>query len=72
MGQMTQAHEEHLGKLLEEIMIRVDEKYRIGQIEHGGKLWEKEGLLDEAINEAVDQLVYLLTLKEQLSEHNIR
>lgn len=65
---MDQEHENHLGYILEETMVRLDEKYRKGQAEHGGKLWEKDGLLDEAINEALDQVVYLLTLKQQLND----
>jgi len=43
-------------------------KYNAGQIENGGKLWTKPGLIDMAIEEAIDQVIYLLTLKEQL-EH---
>jgi hypothetical protein len=41
-------------------------KYEKGQREHGGNLWQKDGLLDEAINEAIDQVVCLITLKQQL------
>ena len=63
---MTDEHEEHLQYIQQQINELVVEKYRLGVKEHGGKLWEKEGLVDEAISEAVDMLVYLLTLKEQL------
>jgi hypothetical protein len=65
---MTPEHQAHLDRLLSEVHTRLKAKYIKGQNEHGGKLWEKPGLLDEAINEAIDQVVYLMTLKEQLSE----
>lgn len=42
------------------------QKYLRGQAEHGGQLWQKSGLLDMAIDEAIDQVIYLLTLREQL------
>jgi len=40
-------------------------KYRKGAEEHGGNLWDlsEDELLDEAINEAIDQVIYLLTIK---------
>jgi len=57
--------EEHLEWLKDEAQKRIDSKYRTGQEEHGGYLPEKDGILDEAINEAIDLVVYLLTLKKQ-------
>lgn len=62
---MTQERCDHLALLNSEIIRRVSEKYSKGQAEHGGNLWEKPGILDMAIDEAIDQLVYLLTLKTQ-------
>lgn len=41
-------------------------KYAAGQAEHGGQLWRKTGIIDMAIEEAVDQVIYLLTLRDQL------
>jgi hypothetical protein len=48
----------------------VDAKYRKGQEEHGGLLTEltSETLCDHAIEEAIDQVVYLLSLKDKLEE----
>lgn len=43
------------------------DKYLKGQREHGGELWRKRGIIDMAIEEAVDQIVYLLTLRDQLA-----
>ena len=62
---MNPDHEQHLTMLLETITDKIDTKYRAGQKEHGGKLWQKPHLLDEAINEAADQLIYLLTIEQQ-------
>lgn len=63
---MTYEHEKHLGRIKTQIIDLIDAKYRAGQEEHKGNLWEKSGLLDEAINEVIDLAVYLLTLKEQI------
>jgi len=43
-------------------------KYAQGQLEHGGDLWDmpSDRLLDNAIYEAIDQVVYLLTLRQKL------
>ena len=45
----------------------VDAKYRKGQAEHGGDLFKKTKLelIDFTIDEAIDQVVYLLTLKDK-------
>lgn len=66
MKEMELAHANHLLSLTEEISKRVRKKYIKGQREHGGQLWLKKGLIDMAIEEAIDQVVYLLTLKQQL------
>lgn len=63
-------HENHLTTLISRIAEEVDRKYRQGQAEHGGRLWEKPGMLRHAIDEAVDQLVYLLTLSDQIEAQN--
>jgi len=62
---MTVEQEAHLATLKIEACALMDAKYRAGQQEHGGNLWKKPGVLDMAIHEAVDLLVYLLTLRAQ-------
>lgn len=64
---MTPAQEDHLRTIKEQFLSLADHKYRKGQAEHGGTLWDKQGLIDMAIDEAIDQVVYLLTLKQQLA-----
>lgn len=65
---MNTEHAMHLEKLLKKFERLASDKYIKGQQEHGGKLWLKPGLLDMAIEEAIDQVIYLLTLKDQLDE----
>lgn len=67
---MTQDHEEHLGYLLERVLVQMDEKYRKGQIEHGGRLWAKNplGITRESVMEAIDQFVYLETFSKQFED----
>jgi hypothetical protein len=41
-------------------------KYNTGQAEHGGNLWEKTGMIERAIDEVLDFVAYLYTLRRQL------
>ena len=61
---MTPKHEEHLAYIKAQAQKRLDAKYRKGQAKHGGALWEFSGrqLVQEALNEAYDQVVYLESL----------
>ena len=67
---MNEEHEAHLQRIKSRFLAMVDHKYRKGQAEHGGQLWLNPSLLDNAIDEAIDQVVYLLTLKEQQTLEN--
>jgi hypothetical protein len=62
---MTPEQEAHLARVLALVNTGISEKYRAGQKEHGGNLWDKPGLLEEALKEAIDQVIYLTTLIEQ-------
>ena len=65
---MTQDQEAHLARVKAEFIALVDAKYRAGAAEHGGELLALPDLsiLNLAIEEAVDQVAYLLSLKEKL------
>ena len=63
---MTLDQENHLNEILKEVRSKIDTKYRAGQAEHGGDLWERVPLIDDIMDEAVDQTTYALTLKRQL------
>ena len=65
---MTLEQEKHLQKIKDEFVVLADAKYRKGQEEHGGDLFDKDvlWLLDQILYEAIDQVVYALTLREKL------
>lgn len=67
---MTEEHEQHLDLLVRNTSYLMKKKYRKGQEEHGGALWNMTPLelAENIIEEAIDQLVYGLTLKMQLEE----
>lgn len=62
---MDAEHKAHLKRILDNFNADLSAKYEAGQQEHGGNLWEKAGMLEQAIAEAIDMVVYLYTLKEQ-------
>ena len=62
---MDPAHEAHIGRILAQFSADAHAKYALGQQEHGGSLWEKPGMIEHAIEEAIDLVVYLYTLREQ-------
>lgn len=62
---MTPDHEAHLQRIKTRFAADVDAKYRAGQMQHGGRLWEKPGALENAYAEVLDLAVYLLTAMEQ-------
>ena len=61
---MNEERERHLALILTASACRIDRKYRAGQAEHGGDLFRKP-LGEELIAEAVDQVIYSLTKREQ-------
>jgi predicted component of type VI protein secretion system len=67
---MTKNHEKHLEQIKQAVAVRLDGKYRRGQKEHGGSLWMRpmEDLLEDAIDEAIDQLTYLITARARLND----
>lgn len=62
----VEPHADHMNRILAQFNADLRAKYTAGQREHGGKLWEKPGMLDHAIEEAIDLVVYLYTLREQV------
>tara|TARA_Y100001951_G_C11109701_1_gene166750 strand:- start:24 stop:314 length:291 start_codon:yes stop_codon:yes gene_type:complete len=63
---MTLAQEDHLSEIQKTVGAEIDRKYRAGQAEHGGDLWERVPLVSDLIDESIDQMTYALTLKAQL------
>lgn len=64
---MTPDRERHLSAVLDSAHALIDQKFRAGQEAHGGNLWEKPGMLRNALEENADQVVYLFTLEGQMS-----
>lgn len=66
---MKPQQERHLKDILKTSRQLINKKYRAGQEHHGGNLFDLTAaeLIDEAINEAIDQMVYLITLKDKLN-----
>jgi hypothetical protein len=67
---MTEEQDAHLGRILDGLTAKISAKYKQGQKQHGGNLWEKSGLLEEALSEAIDQVIYLSTLIEQRDQRS--
>jgi hypothetical protein len=65
---LTSEQSAHLDAIKDRFIAEVDAKYRKGVQEHGGNLWLKSALLDEALDEVVDLYVYLITLKSQIAK----
>lgn len=68
---MKKKNELHLMSIIEQAIDRIDKKYRRGDKQHGGQLWEKKGIIEMAIDEAIDQVVYLITLKQQIDSKTL-
>jgi hypothetical protein len=64
---MTDEQKAHCNAIAKSFEFHMSNKYKKGVEEHGGNLWEmpEADLLDNAIDEAIDQVVYLLTLKHK-------
>jgi hypothetical protein len=65
---MTPEQEQHLKRIKTNFAQKVDLKYRAGQKEHGGDLMHNNALalIDMAIAETIDLVVYLETIREVL------
>jgi hypothetical protein len=69
---MTNSQEEHLARIKTRVCELMDSKYRKGAVEHssefGGELLNVPVLMlvDHALEEAIDQLAYLLSVREKL------
>lgn len=65
---LDKSQQDHISFLERRAMRLVRTKYTKGATEHSGHIWDlsEMQLIDNAIEEAVDQLVYLLTLKDKI------
>lgn len=65
---MTDEQKEHVGSIILDFSRKAQAKYEAGVKEHGGNLWEVPtlDLIEYAMEEAIDEYVYLYTLKQQI------
>lgn len=66
---MTLNQEQHLHAIIDDFTTLVDDKFRKGAAQHGGDLaldYTAKDLVDMALEEAIDQVVYILTLRSKL------
>jgi hypothetical protein len=63
---MTDKDEQHIKLIAAQFGYDMAIKYEKGVKEHGGHLPDKPGLFREVKNEAIDQMVYIFTLRDQL------
>lgn len=69
---LSAAQTEHLQAILRDFIDKTSDKYVSGATEHGGNLWDKSGIIEMAMEEAIDLYVYLYTLKQQLIESEVK
>ena len=65
---MTPEQEAHLASVIKTVGGMINQKYRKGQKEHGGNLFDlsPRQLLQESIMESIDDITYKLTLLNEL------
>lgn len=66
--EMTQEQYESMESALNRFQSMASAKYKEGQKEHGGNLWEKECLMDEIEKEIIDQWFYIQAVKQKLKK----
>jgi hypothetical protein len=69
---MTPAQQQHIEKIVNDFRVNAIAKYEKGANEHGGNLWEVENLVDMAIEELTDGIIYLSTAKEQIKKSGVQ
>ena len=69
---MTKDQTKHMEASLERFQEMGAKKYKAGQKEHGGNLWQKPGMLDNMEEEVVDMWHYIQALRVQLEEQQER
>ena len=57
---------EHISEIISDNATKLLDKYQKGQIEHGGNLWLKPGVLKMLEQEILDATTYQHTLRHQI------
>jgi hypothetical protein len=69
---MRKAQQQHIDDITKRFKYLATAKYLKGAKEHGGNIWEVNNLIDQAIDECIDQFIYLSTLREQIIKSGIQ
>jgi len=69
---MRKAQKQHINDITNLFKELATTKYEKGCSEHGGNLWEVQGLIDMAMEECIDQFIYLSTLREQIIQSGVQ
>jgi hypothetical protein len=70
VSNLTTEQQGHISTLVRLASAAMFDKYRAGAAEHGGNLWDlsTSTLLDNAVSEAIDQVIYLMTLRDKVKQ----
>lgn len=66
LDQLTPEQQSHVFSIILWFAKRFLLKYAKGQLEHGGNMWEKPGMLYCLIDEVVDLVAYVPTIGKQI------
>jgi len=71
---MTQEHLDHINWISNQFSILMSNKYLKGVKEHGGHLknYDILSLTEYALDEAIDQVVYLITLRDKIIADTVK
>ena len=69
---MKKAQIQHINDITTSFKELATAKYFRGCNEHGGNLWDVQGLIDMAMEECIDQFIYLSTLREQIIQSGVQ
>lgn len=63
---MTPAQQQSMQHALVSFVEQAEKKYRDGQAEHGGNLWERDNLLKDVNQEIIDQMFYTKAIEQKV------
>jgi len=66
LSQLTPEQQAHVRGILKDFCLAFTEKYVKGQLEHGGNMWQKPGMLACLQDELLDHVAYLSTIEFQI------
>lgn len=69
---MNQQQKDHIKFITAQFTTLAFNKYKKGAEEHGGGLWDVEDLIYMAMEECIDQFIYLSTLKDQIEISGVK